>query len=523
MECYSVNFKLNYIGHAGWVVEKENFKAIFDPWFNPQGTFLNSWHQFPDNSSLLSDTLFSELDFLYISHAHKDHCDEWTLRKIDKKTKVLIPKFRDKVLINTLKEIGLTNILELTENDSLNMKGVKINLIIEDGFNDRDSAIILDDGKGKIINLNDCHPSFEKIKKHSQNVDLLLMQCSSAIWWPCVYNYPMEKMIKKCKIKKRNVLNRAVEYGKHIKPKYIVPNAGPPLFLHEKFNFWDETRKMDFNPFPLHDEINDYLNKNSLPSLFVIPGSVIEINNNEIINKTDTEKRDELYNNFHKTVLKMREEKKQKGLLLDNSVPKQDLTNLIDKFSSLILDIKKNSKVFIHKINFPFLVSFKDHSSWIINFKLEEGECFKKYTDQDYKYSFVFDPEIVNYLINQPHIDFDEYFLSMKFECSRQDDVFNEFLFTMFKNLDLKRFRLSERIFLSDNMAKKEIEDTFKVKVNGKNKKIQKYCPHKFVNLEKCGIIEGDTLICPLHNWKFDLKTGKCLTSDEYFLSIEEE
>ena len=279
---------------------------------------------------------------------------------------------------------------------------------------------------------------------------------------------------------------------------------------------------MDFNPFPLHDEINNYLNENNLSSLFVIPGSVIEVNNSEITNKTDTIKRDTIYNNFYETVLNMREEKKQKGLLLDKFVPKQDLTNLINKFSSLIIDIKNNSKVFIYKISFPFLVVFKNHSNWIIDFKLDENKCFQEYTNQDYKYSFTFDPEIINYLINQPQIDFDEYFLSMRFECSRQDDVFNEFLFTMFKNLDLKRFKLSERIFISDNMVKKEMEDTFETKINGKNKKIQKYCPHKFVNLEKCGIIKGNVITCPLHNWKFDLETGKCLTSDEYFLTIEE-
>jgi len=518
-----VSFKLTYIGHAGWLVKKNNFKAMFDPWFNPYGTFLNSWHQFPDNSSLISDDLFSDLDFLYISHAHKDHCDEWTLNKIDKKTKILIPRFRDKVLKNTLIKIGFTNISELSEEDNIEIKGIKINLIVEDGFNDRDSAIILDSGKGKIINLNDCHPSFEKIKKYSKNVDLLLMQCSSAIWWPCVYDYPLEKMMEKCKIKKRNVLNRAVEYGKCIKPKYIVPNAGPPLFLHNKFNFWDETRKMDFNPFPLHDEINSYLNQNNLSSFFVIPGSVIDITDSQIFNKTDIKKRNKIYDNFYETVLQMREEKKQKGLLLEKYVPKQDITNLIDKFSSLIIDIKKNSKVFIHKISFPFLIIFKDHSSWIIDFKLDESDCFKKYTDQEYKYSFTFDAEIVNYLINQPQIDFDEYFLSMRFKCSRQDDVFNEFLFTMFKNLDLKRFKLSESVFISENMVKKEMEDTFLVKINGKNKKIQKYCPHKFVNLEKCGIIKDEVLTCPLHNWKFDLQTGKCLTSDEYCLSVEEE
>jgi len=186
---------LSYIGHAGWLVRADNFKAIFDPWFNPSGTFMNSWHQFPDNYHLLDDSIFSNLDFLYISHAHNDHCDEWTLQKIEKTTTVLIPNFKDKMLRNKLKSVGFTNIKEIDESDVLNFKGIKVELIIEDGFNDRDSAIILDDGENKILNLNDCHPSFEKIKKYSKNVDLLLMQCSSAIWWPCVYDYPIEKLI----------------------------------------------------------------------------------------------------------------------------------------------------------------------------------------------------------------------------------------------------------------------------------------------------------------------------------------
>ena len=38
-------------------------------------------------------------------------------------------------------------------------------------------------------------------------------------------------------------------------------------------------------------------------------------------------------------------------------------------------------------------------------------------------------------------------------------------------------------------------------------------CPHRAGPLAD-GIIGGDTLICPLHMWKFDLRTGKCLGED---------
>lgn len=38
-------------------------------------------------------------------------------------------------------------------------------------------------------------------------------------------------------------------------------------------------------------------------------------------------------------------------------------------------------------------------------------------------------------------------------------------------------------------------------------------CPHREGPLSD-GILGADTLICPLHMWKFDLKTGKCIGED---------
>ena len=86
----------------------------------------------------------------------------------------------------------------------------------------------------------------------------------------------------------------------------------------------------------------------------------------------------------------------------------------------------------------------------------------------------------------------------------------------------MKSLKLSESIYMRDNISKGNKSETFIALVDGKIKRIQKYCPHQFINLEKCGILDGETLTCPLHKWKFDLKTGKCLTSDSYCLSVED-
>lgn len=42
---------------------------------------------------------------------------------------------------------------------------------------------------------------------------------------------------------------------------------------------------------------------------------------------------------------------------------------------------------------------------------------------------------------------------------------------------------------------------------------VQAECPHRGGPLAD-GLLGGTTLICPLHAWKFDLKTGKALFGD---------
>lgn len=39
-------------------------------------------------------------------------------------------------------------------------------------------------------------------------------------------------------------------------------------------------------------------------------------------------------------------------------------------------------------------------------------------------------------------------------------------------------------------------------------------CPHKQGPLSQ-GIVHGDSVTCPLHNWKIDLATGEALGADE--------
>ena len=50
--------------------------------------------------------------------------------------------------------------------------------------------------------------------------------------------------------------------------------------------------------------------------------------------------------------------------------------------------------------------------------------------------------------------------------------------------------------------------------VEGKFYAIKDSCPHQGDPLSR-GSLDGMTLTCPGHGWKFDLKSGRCIKGDE--------
>ena len=55
-------------------------------------------------------------------------------------------------------------------------------------------------------------------------------------------------------------------------------------------------------------------------------------------------------------------------------------------------------------------------------------------------------------------------------------------------------------------------EETFILDFEGQEYKCQKYCPHSRGDLSKGRVVDGK-LVCPVHNWKFSLPDGQCITN----------
>jgi UDP-MurNAc hydroxylase len=509
-------FELQYLGHAAWLVNNDNFKALFDPWLSPEGAFFGQWQQFPKNHHLLTPELLEDLDFIYISHAHEDHYDEWLLQQIDKSVPIYTADFGDKTLFENLRALGFGNVTELLPHHTATVKGVNFQILkTEDGL-DSDSCIVLNDGKSCVLNLNDCHIDFTALKDLKDNIDLLLVQTSSAIWWPCVYSYDTEEMKALGREKRKNNLLRAAKYAEYLGAKKSIPNAGPPFFNDDRLDMWNYNKRADWNPFVLNDDAVKYFQQREIPADLVIPGSTIVVEGSHVEVKTDPVEATALSLDADAAVDSF------KAYLAEHAPAKpvatpEEIASVVPKFAKQLTKIKKVSKLYAKQIGGSVLFDFQECGKWLLDFANDPP--LTPYEGEDVVYSFNFDPNSVALLFREKAIDFERYFLGCNFRCHREPDTYNHFLFAMLKHFDTKRFITSENIYIRNDRGL--LEETFLCTHKSATYEVQKYCPHMLANLEEIGFInEDDHLVCPLHGWKFDLETGRSVDKNNACVKI---
>ena len=133
-------------------------------------------------------------------------------------------------------------------------------------------------------------------------------------------------------------------------------------------------------------------------------------------------------------------------------------------------------------------------------------------------YGFRFDIErtLVEQVVAERAVDWsNSLFLSCRFRAWRQGE-FNEYVYNFFKSLSPERMRRTEAEALRKLHPPTETEPD--VELDGWV--MQRRCPHRNADLTVFGEIDGCELVCTLHGWRFDLETGKCLTSAGHELRV---
>ena len=226
------------IGHAGMLIETDAGSIVCDPWFVP--AFFGSWFVFPRNDQLSDDLRerIEHADFLYISHLHGDHHDEpWLREHLRRDIPILLPGFPTREQQRTLQALGFTEFIRTVDTEELEIApGLTVAIHVETSITDGpggDSAIVVSDGESILVNQNDCRTNdLAQLRAHGP-VDLHWLQFSGAIWYPMVYEMPLDDKRRLCEAKVDAQFARAMRYVENIDARYVVPSAGPPAFLDE--------------------------------------------------------------------------------------------------------------------------------------------------------------------------------------------------------------------------------------------------------------------------------------------------
>ena len=181
-----------FLGQAGLYIETARASILCDPWFNP--AFFASWFPFPRNDAIDPEAI-GHPTYLYVSHLHHDHFDpEWLAAHCDKDATVILPAYPLDTLRKELEALGFHRFLE-TENgrpihtaDGLTLQ-VEALVAPTDGPIG-DSALIVDDGETRLLNMNDSRPPDPDHLLALGPIDILFLQFSGAIWYPMVYDLP---------------------------------------------------------------------------------------------------------------------------------------------------------------------------------------------------------------------------------------------------------------------------------------------------------------------------------------------
>jgi len=501
---------IKFLGHASIYIKTDTTSLVTDPWFSKNGIFLNSWFQFPDNTDI-DLSWKDELDYVCISHEHEDHFDIEFLKTLSSRTKIIIPEYKNKRFYNLLKKNLPRNLILQAPHKQKSLLGdIEFYPIIQNPGWD-DCGMLFKVNEEVVFDLNDMKISdtqdIEWIKSNF-DIDYLFMQFSGANWFPHVYpQYELKDKIEICKDRRINKFNNVINLFKSLEAKLLIPCAGPPCFLddvHFDMNFMEE------NGFPTQKDFYNYYSDNVcilLPNDEIsLDMNIDDINKQNLNNECFTDRFNYLtkYKNRRTDIIKSELKK------LDYPSPWHGSESLYESMKDYFGEVIRYSNYFRTKISGKIMF-ITEHEEIVIDFK---NRTITSGYEDDCLYTYEMESKFLRLILNGD-LDWESFFLSMRFTAKRNPDKYNEFLMILFKypfKSSLKRYELFNK--------SKELDETFTLTTDGKEYECQRYCPHAHGDLSQGKVVDGK-LVCPLHNWKFNLSDGLCSHSN-HRLKIKE-
>jgi UDP-MurNAc hydroxylase len=494
-------------GHAGLHIETRCGTILCDPWRNP--AYFDSWFVFPDNTDLDWDRL-GNVDYLYVSHLHKDHFDPQNLREhVSRKATVLLPDFPVPDLRNELEKLGFSKFIVVPSAKEIEVGGLRVMIQALQAPVDGplgDSALAVDDGTARILNQNDARPVDLEALQSFGPYDVHFLQFSGAIWWPWAYDLPEGALRSFGATKRANGLDRATRFVKAIGARYIVPSAGPPCFLDDDLFKLNDINCDPWNTFPDHPVFLDYLRDQGIEGgTMLTPGAVLDVDQDRCEVRWPTTAEEAMLPYTDKERYLREYAARKRDLITADKrrwpAPEVDVLAELKAWFEPLLELAGHIRA---GVGGPVLLRLGDGRPIVIDFPAGE---VRAYDGESCRYQFTIDRPLVERLIADHETDWvNSLFLSLRFRASRIGP-YNEYVYTFFKCLAPDRLMYAEGWYADKTHDEEDIRLGDWI--------VQRRCPHLRGDLGRFGEISGTTLTCTVHGWQYDLETGQCLSTDD--------
>jgi UDP-MurNAc hydroxylase len=508
------------VGHAGFHIRTRTGATILcDPWVNP--AYFGSWFPFPDNTGLDWHAL-GDVDYLYVSHLHKDHFDPATLAEhVRKDATVLLPDYPVPDLRRELEKLGFTEFVETSDSVKHRVGELDVMIVALRAPADGpigDSGLVVDDGETVCFNMNDARPvDMDVVHREFGRVDLHLLQYSGAIWYPMVYDIPARTKTNFGKQKRQRGMDRARSYVEHVDAAWVVPSAGPPVFLDPELRYLNDDHGDEGNIFPDQLVFLDQLQRNGKDNgVLMIAGSTVELRGPDLTSLTHPTAPDTVFGDKAGYIEAMARrmapvlEAEKASWAVDST------DSLLEPLRELFEPLMKAGETISDGIGYPVGLVLGEQTV-VLDFPARSVRAPKD-SDGKYRYGFRIDPRLVRTVLRDGETDWvNSIFLSTRFSAWRIGG-YNEYLYTFFKCLSPERMAYAEGWFAETH------DDSATCRIaapDGTAWEVQRRCPHLKADLSTFAVVAGDTLTCNMHGWQWDLSTGRCRTANGHPLRCE--
>ncbi|WP_327011461.1 Rieske 2Fe-2S domain-containing protein [Dactylosporangium sp. NBC_01737] len=508
-------------GHASLRIDTAAGSILCDPWVNP--AYFASWFPFPDNAELDWESL-GQVDYLYVSHLHRDHFDAAHLRRfVSKKATVLLPEYPTSQLEDELRDLGFTSFLR-TRNDEVHELDGGLKIMVQSLISPTDgpigdSSLWVEYDGIRVLNQNDARPSDLSRFTELGHVHAHMLQFSGAIWYPMVYD--MSEPAKRAfgKQKRDRQLDRTIRYIDDLNASWVFPIAGPPCFLDDALWQFNDIFGDEGNIFPDQQWFSDqYRELGRTNEVILLPGSVSTLTADDC---STTHPVPDVREFFAAKPIYLKEMKARKQPLIDaeKATWRHPEIDVLQAMKDRIEPLLEESIYMADGIGGPVrfdLVGYDGESveSIVVDFP---GKQVREYADEKVRYRFRTERALIEHLFFIDEGDWvNSLFLSCRFTATRIGQ-YNEFIYSFFKCLSEERLQYAEGWY-DEHQRQTDAED-----IVMEGWQVQRRCPHLKADLTRFGKIDDGVLTCQLHGWKFDLASGRCLTSAGHPLRAKRE